>query len=169
MKICRKCGEAKDLSQFYKHGQMEDGHLNFCISCKKSDAGEYRNANLERIKEYDRKRGRTEWHKGRSKIYREKLMAGNPEEYKSMRKQTVKKHREKFREKNLARVILNNAVRDGNILKPEHCGICGGKAKLEAHHFDYSKPLEVIWVCDSCHKGIHVMLRERARENEKVI
>jgi hypothetical protein len=29
------------------------------------------------------------------------------------------------------------------------------RAKSEAHHFDYAKPLEVLWICRRHHFGIH--------------
>jgi hypothetical protein len=32
-KKCFKCGEIKELSLFYKHPGMKDGHLNKCIEC----------------------------------------------------------------------------------------------------------------------------------------
>lgn len=45
------------------------------------------------------------------------------------------------------------AVSSGK-LKKEKCKICG-KSEVDAHHEDYSKPLEVIWLCRRHHKELH--------------
>lgn len=54
-----------------------------------------------------------------------------------------------------ARCDLNHAVRDGKI-KRLPCGRCGNE-KVEAHHHDYNKPLDVIWLCKKCHWYEHTM------------
>ncbi len=43
----------------------------------------------------------------------------------------------------------------GKIQKPLFCEICGRKGKLEKHHPDYNKPLEVVWVDRACHSQLH--------------
>ena len=35
------------------------------------------------------------------------------------------------------------------------CAICGSTDSIEGHHEDYSKPLDVIWLCREHHLEIH--------------
>lgn len=44
-KECIKCGVDKELTKYYKHSQMSDGHLNKCKECNKKDT----KANLKRV------------------------------------------------------------------------------------------------------------------------
>jgi hypothetical protein len=37
----------------------------------------------------------------------------------------------------------------------ERCEICGSTERLHRHHPDYSKPLDVITVCQPCHEKVH--------------
>lgn len=56
---------------------------------------------------------------------------------------------------------VSQALRKGLLIKPANCQKCGSKPSpknLHAHHFDYDKPLDVIWVCWKCHKGVHKFL-----------
>ena len=137
-KICFKCNKEKDLSMFYVHKQMNDGHLGKCIECTKEDVAEHRQKNIERIRAYDRERGKLP--------YRKKLMT-----------KTVKAYRKKYPLRKIASNMLNNALRDGRIpSKPKICSMCNIKAtRIYGHHDDYYKPLEVKWVCQPCHKTLH--------------
>jgi hypothetical protein len=59
--------------------------------------------------------------------------------------------------KNKARGALNRSVMSGKTLKPDHCSACGKKSgRIFGHHTDYSKPLEVIWLCNQCHNDKHL-------------
>ena len=61
----------------------------------------------------------------------------------------------KWWEKTLARQKLNYHLKKGIILRPKLCSICFQSEKLDGHHKNYKKPLEVIWCCRKCHLGIH--------------
>jgi len=52
-----------------------------------------------------------------------------------------------------ARSILNHAITRGKLARKE-CEICGNH-ETEAHHSDYSKPLDVLWFCFAHHRKHH--------------
>jgi hypothetical protein len=137
LKQCKRCEQWLPLSAFYTHSAMSDGYLGFCKECTKRRIRRHRENNLDRIRAYDRQRAklphRTELSKKR--IMREKALY--PERYK-------------------ARTAVSNAVRDKRIEKPEKCVQCGNAHNyLSAHHEDYSRPLDVIWLCPPCHIRLH--------------
>ena len=60
-----------------------------------------------------------------------------------------------YPERNRARKAVYRAVRRGQIIKQNSCESCSAEsAKLEAHHEDYSKQLEVTWLCIPCHRKL---------------
>lgn len=129
-KMCKGCG-SKDNS-FYRHPGMTDGYLNYCKVCVRERVTRHRHKNIESAREYDRKRAK--------EPHRITLNA-------SVTKKWRKDNPEKYRAQN----ILNNAIRDGKIERqPCHCG-----EKAHAHHHDYSRPLDVTWLCAIHHKGHH--------------
>lgn len=75
-------------------------------------------------------------------------------------KEYSKKRYQKFKVKAIARTKVHAAVKAGEIIKPTICASCGTEALLQGHHEDYSKPIEVIWLCDPCHKLKHGKLRD---------
>jgi len=56
-----------------------------------------------------------------------------------------------------ARVKVFNAIRDGVLIR-QPCEKCGA-AYAQAHHDDYQKPLDVRWLCASCHRLLHNELK----------
>ena len=71
------------------------------------------------------------------------------------RKESVDKYRYSNLKKMRAWVVLEYHVKKGDIYKPSKCEVCGEKKVEHGHHFDYSKPFEVTWVCALCHKKLH--------------
>lgn len=55
------------------------------------------------------------------------------------------------KEKRRAHVVLNRAVKAGSLTRPNRCSECYKICKPDGHHVDYSKPLNVIWICRACH------------------
>jgi hypothetical protein len=54
----------------------------------------------------------------------------------------------------LARNAVCAAVKCGT-LKRKPCSVCGKKKAIEGHHEDYSRPLDVIWLCQKHHHELH--------------
>jgi hypothetical protein len=63
-----------------------------------------------------------------------------------------------FPEKALAHRIVRTEVRAGRLIR-QSCVYCSD-LRAHAHHPDYSKPLDVVWLCQSCHYGLHLLLRD---------
>lgn len=63
---------------------------------------------------------------------------------------TRREHPERWR----AWCAVKRAVRKGILVKPDTCEKCGLSCIPEAHHHDYSKRLEIIWLCRPCHLAI---------------
>lgn len=60
-----------------------------------------------------------------------------------------------------AQKLLQKSVKKKMIKKSQSCQICGRNRKIIGHHENYDKPLEVIWVCQSCHRKIHLEINIR--------
>ncbi len=62
---------------------------------------------------------------------------------------------EKYRGRKWCNRTLSRAVDAGLIKRPEVCPVCDRRALVIGHHDDYNKPLDVKWMCDSCHTRYH--------------
>ncbi len=69
--------------------------------------------------------------------------------HRNSRKMYDKRHPEKRR----AHYALKNAIRTGKIIK-QVCQVCSDPL-VDGHHYDYTKPLEVIWLCRKHHFELH--------------
>jgi hypothetical protein len=136
-KVCFKCQEYKPYGGFYPHGRMGDGYLNKCKDCTKKDARQHRLSNSEVVREKDRTRSRLP--------ERVAARADRTRQYRTM-------HPERY----AAHSAVSYALRSGRLAKTP-CAFCGDNERLEAHHHDYSKPLDVTWLCSPCHRRFHAL------------
>jgi hypothetical protein len=78
------------------------------------------------------------------------------EEVRQRRNERNAQYRAAHPQRKAAVQALNVSVRTGKIA-PLPCLVCGEKA--EAHHPDYSRPLDVVWLCPSHHREAHALVQ----------
>jgi len=142
---CKICGTTSDRAEFY------NGVNSRCKECHKEQARQNRAEKSEYYRQYDAKRYQEDPKvKARHERYRK------TPEGKAAYARARKKWLSQNEEKRACHVILGNAVRDGRVLKPSACENCGAEnCRIEGHHKDYAKPLDVIWLCKLCHVEQH--------------
>lgn len=115
-------------------------------------------------------------HKEHRREYNIKWRSENPDKVREYKRRDYEKHGERRREtmldyerKNPEKVRERNnrwrdktgdamnkvrqAIKVGKLI-PAPCEWCGAE-KVEAHHCDYNKPLDVMWLCKKCHVKWH--------------
>lgn len=140
--MCVRCGAEKPLSDYYAKDRT-------CKECRKAAVRKNRLEKVDYYREYDRDRNMREDRVQARKDYIQ-TDAG-----KESRSKTVLKYRKENPTKRAAHNAVNNAVRDGYLTKESACSECGSSDRVEAHHDDYSRQLEVRWLCCKCHNDWH--------------
>lgn len=128
VKKCFKCDAELPIANFYKHPQMGDGYLGKCKACTRYDVRKNREARRDYYNAYDRERSK------------------DPERIAAIAASRAPHKRR-------ATVAVHNAIKRGKMQK-KPCEVCGAE-KVEAHHDDYSKPLDVMWLCRKHHATLH--------------
>ena len=55
-----------------------------------------------------------------------------------------------------AQSLVAKAIKQGILTRPLRCSECGSDhPRIEAHHADYTKPLDVEFLCKRCHHARH--------------
>lgn len=103
----------------------------------------------EEQKAYDAARNKLPHRIAMRKKYRIESEKGR-ENYRAFKR----RQSEKFKEKEIAGGKLRHAVRTGKI-KKQPCERCGITVRVQGHHEDYSKPLDVMWLCVKHHHERH--------------
>ena len=137
----------KDIGLFGKRAASKDGLSAKCKKCQ-SDYDKERASNENRVKaraEYEKTPSGV---KARNKA-RKRWAANNQGKIYEI----TKSYRERNPNKYKAHGKVAYAIKTGD-LTAKPCEVCGEK-KTEGHHDDYSRALDVRWLCHACHSQWH--------------
>ena len=137
VKRCTKCLIEKGTHEFNADNQKRDGLRSHCKSCRSVSGALYRAANAEKVAESVKA-----WHsKNKSRVAK-----------------NMRAYHKREPVKSAARRKAYQAKINGRITVPDECEECGGQSPLDMHHDDYSKPLDVRFLCKPCHWAKHTTI-----------
>jgi len=140
-RICRECGYEFNISLFPKAKNRlgKAYHRRLCKFCFS--------------KKYQRNNA----------IYTKQQKNNDLERFREGERKRGKKWRESHKKEHYAHTLLYRAIERGEIKKPNKCSKCGAEnVKINGHHEDYDKPLDIIWLCDQCHAERHIEISIKA-------
>lgn len=145
--ICNKCKRDLPDESFNWANRKARKRQTICREC---------------FSDYNRKR----YQKNKDRIRKniEAYRAENPTKVLASRMKTCMKNPTHYN----ANKVVEQAIIAGEMIRPDHCSICGCGAdehRIEAHHENYSKPLDIIWCCTPCHRALD--MKRRKGENLK--
>ena len=157
MKACFVCKIKKPINQFYKAIKgCRRGLTSYCKPCSIRASRKWALKNPDQVRE-----NLARWQKENRDRVRElarRWKVKNP-----ATKDEMNRLQKNWRRNNLKRAkanqVLQYAVKNGKIEKPNICEDCDKNIPrdiLHGHHEDYSKPLEVNWLCPPCHGDRHM-------------
>jgi len=138
VKKCSKCQKEKEFLDFYKDKRTPTGLKAQCKTCHTE--GGIRTRDKDKKRQYNQ-------------AFMSRDRAKTPEKYRN--RERVQSHKRDNCEKRKARQVMNSAIRSGKLRRADACNRCGMIKKLTGHHYDYTKPLDVEWLCYSCHGKEH--------------
>lgn len=161
-KLCTSCLQVKPLEDFYRDQSCVDGRSGRCKPCKSKLYSAARLALSE-----DERRFLNEASARRRDTASPEVRARQLERTRAWRAAPKQKEDDKRRhaadyktQKGLARSLVQTAIRSKKVTRLP-CEVCGA-SPTHGHHDDYSKPLDVRWLCRSHHADHHrVWPRER--------
>ncbi len=146
-KKCSRCGRELPITEFNWRNRSKGKRHGVCRSC---------------FSEYNRARYASDRERFKTAVLEYK--AANPKKVLETRLKTNAKHPTKQN----ARKCVEAALACGEIARPDVCWGCGCSSdehRIEAHHHDYARPLDVTWLCTPCHRQMDA--RRRVHEGLK--
>ena len=133
MKTCSKCAQSKPVDMFRANTKCSDGLDSWCKQCHN--------------------KAKSEWLKRHPEAQRERddYVVGAVENRKGGRASILTAEERRIRHN--VRRITRRAIKSGKLVA-QPCWVCG-ELEVDAHHPDYSAPLDVVWLCKKHHQEVH--------------
>lgn len=154
VKTCTKCGLAKPVEAFSAKRAA-------CKQCRAEEAAAYKAVHREAVLSA----GRAHYQRNRDalcerqRVYRREnrpQLRAYFAQYRRERRDVIAPLQQKWNranpEKRRAHSALWTAIQSGTVQRKDRCDNCGADGRIEAHHDDYAKPLDVRWLCGVCHE-----------------
>jgi len=135
------------VADFYRHPASADGLMAICKPCHKANVSANYLRNREHYREYERGRANLP-----HRIEAREAYAQTPQG-RANGSRAKRAYLDRNPVKHAAHIACGNAIRDGKLTR-QPCEVCG-EVKAQAHHDDYSKPLDVRWLCTTHHAEWH--------------
>lgn len=158
----RVCKIKKYAHEFYKSSVNRSGLRYDCKECfKKADSKRYKTSSYRRTRSKKQRELRA------NPNYRTRILERD--------KRNASVARQRHPEQTRARLLMNQALKSGQLVRPEICSDCGvkpkpkfnGATRIQGHHHDYAMPLDVTWLCEKCHREAHRTLLTTEKGEEK--
>lgn len=154
-KACKMCGETKPLDSFHRCKLGVLGRHPYCKDCSRNYHSRRRQENRDHIR-----LTQNAWsERNRDKVRATARMtyargyAANPAPFLERSRRWAARHPERTKAIQKARAAVATALRRGDLKRSAVCESCGQTERLnEAAHYDYSRPLDIRWLCPCCHR-----------------
>lgn len=128
-RYCKDCRHTLPVSEFYSTWCV-------CKACEKARKRRVRDANRGVLnQQLSKDNSSREWARR------------NPDKVRD----AYRRYAARYPERRRAYARVRHALDAGRLQKPNRCESCGAEALLSGHHEDYSRPLDVRWLCRRCH------------------
>lgn len=136
---CKACHSEKPETAFYASNRTR------CKECIKASVRANRLENIDYYRAYDRMRA--------SQPHRKANNFAQSHEW-----------RQQYPNRRRAQGLVQHALRAGRLQKLP-CLVCGSEQSV-AHHPDYDRPLDVVWLCQPHHKQAHALVANDPQERK---
>lgn len=142
-KVCVRCGTERPVADFPLR-TVGGTRRGTCAPCRNDDRTKCNERHPERLaaerKRRDPVKRAAQWKRWAARTPSYVPFAKWNREHKAIKAEIGRAH-----------WAVRKAIRNGELTRPSQCEACGKTARIEAAHEDYSRPLDVRWLCHSCH------------------